>query len=266
LSFRKVPNWQKYLELRNSILKGVPTDAQLTLTLLRIGERNKAPLPPPPHLTDAPSMEPNREAVQNLDHLGQRSRRASLKAHLTGPQGIDQAELDEAIQPDDDALAPAGQDSHDEKPNKGRRLLNLIKGTAKGGVNTTLAANKVKAELGSHHARDRLGVVRKYDAEYPPKGPVRFPARFNGKKGHAYITTTATSPALSWTSESEDINPVWTVSIGDITVSTRILHISFHMLTNLRTFASWAAWAGSQRSSWAGQQTGRLLTVWPSPT
>ncbi|KAH6695704.1 hypothetical protein F5X68DRAFT_266984 [Plectosphaerella plurivora] len=201
LSFvnRRIPNWQKYLELRNSILKGVPTDAQLTLTLLRIGERNKAPLPPPPRLTDAPSSEPNREAVQNLDHLG-----------------ISQAELDEAIQPDEDALAPAGEDTHEEKPNKGRRLLNLIKGTAKGGVNTTLAANKLKAEIGSHHARDRLGVVKKHEAEDPPKGPVRFPARFNGKRGHAYITATATSPALSWTSESEDINPVWTLSIGDI--------------------------------------------------
>ena len=33
---RKFPNWQKLLELRNTILKGVPTNAQLTITLLRI--------------------------------------------------------------------------------------------------------------------------------------------------------------------------------------------------------------------------------------
>jgi len=42
------PNWQKLLELRNTLLKGVPTNAQLTITLLRLGEANKAPLPPPP--------------------------------------------------------------------------------------------------------------------------------------------------------------------------------------------------------------------------
>lgn len=43
------PHWQRFVELRNSILKGVPTNAQLTITLLRVGEKNKAPLPPPPN-------------------------------------------------------------------------------------------------------------------------------------------------------------------------------------------------------------------------
>jgi hypothetical protein len=41
-------NWQKLLEIRNTLLKGVPTNAQLTITLLRIREA-KAPLPPPPN-------------------------------------------------------------------------------------------------------------------------------------------------------------------------------------------------------------------------
>lgn len=96
--------------------------------------------------------------------------------------------------------------------------MNLIKNTAKGGVSTTLMANKLKAHVGSHHARDRLGVVKKPTADEPDKGPVRFPARFKGKRGHAYITATATTPALSWTTEDDDINPVWTVSAGEITV------------------------------------------------
>ncbi|CEH14620.1 Protein of unknown function DUF3292 [Ceraceosorus bombacis] len=53
----KIPNWKEYLELRNSILKGVPTNAQLTITLLRIGEANKSPLPPPPPSNVAPEPE-----------------------------------------------------------------------------------------------------------------------------------------------------------------------------------------------------------------
>jgi hypothetical protein len=64
------PDWPKYLEIRNTLLKGVPTNAQLTLTLLRVGEANKAPLPPPP-LSEAPL--PNvahATAGQDLDHLG----------------------------------------------------------------------------------------------------------------------------------------------------------------------------------------------------
>lgn len=64
------PKWQKYVELRNSILRGVPTNAQLTVTLLRIGEKNKAPVPPPPTSDVPPSVEPDADAVKDLDHLG----------------------------------------------------------------------------------------------------------------------------------------------------------------------------------------------------
>ena len=45
---------------------------------------------------------------------------------------------------------------------------------------------------------------------------MRFLARYKGKKGHAYITATATTPAVSWTHEDEDLKPVWTVAIQDI--------------------------------------------------
>ncbi|KAJ6049251.1 hypothetical protein N7444_005967 [Penicillium canescens] len=43
---RKVPNWKDQLDLQKTLLAGVPTNAQLTLTLLRIGEINSTPLPP----------------------------------------------------------------------------------------------------------------------------------------------------------------------------------------------------------------------------
>lgn len=72
LSFlnRKFPHWQKLLEIRNTLLKGVPTNAQLTVTLLRIGEENKAPLPPPPYSGPPPPNQPHPNAGQNLEHLG----------------------------------------------------------------------------------------------------------------------------------------------------------------------------------------------------
>lgn len=67
---RKFPNWQKLLEIRNTLLKGVPTNAQLTVTLLRIGEANKAPLPPPPASGPPPPNAAHADAGQDLDHLG----------------------------------------------------------------------------------------------------------------------------------------------------------------------------------------------------
>ncbi|KAK9489612.1 hypothetical protein V1508DRAFT_43129 [Lipomyces doorenjongii] len=42
------PRWKYYIQLRNNILIGVPTNAQLTVTLLRVGEGANSPLPPQP--------------------------------------------------------------------------------------------------------------------------------------------------------------------------------------------------------------------------
>lgn len=67
---REFPHWQKLLEIRNTLLKGVPTNAQLTVTLLRIGEANKAPLPPPPYAGPPPPNAAHETAGQNLEHLG----------------------------------------------------------------------------------------------------------------------------------------------------------------------------------------------------
>ncbi|KAF6812947.1 hypothetical protein CPLU01_14777 [Colletotrichum plurivorum] len=194
---RTYPHWKKYVELRNTILKGIPTNAQLTITLLRIGERNKAPLPPPPTSNTPPPDVPHATAGEGLEHLG-----------------VDQDEIDEAIQPDPAALAPAESETEEHKQKKGHRILNFIKSTAKGGISTTLAADKVKAKAGAKHAKDRLGVVKKLPD--PDKGPISFPARWKGKRGHAFITATATTPALSWTTEAEDVKPVWSVTIADI--------------------------------------------------
>ncbi|TIC90048.1 hypothetical protein CH35J_012424 [Colletotrichum higginsianum] len=194
---RTYPHWKKYVELRNTVLKGIPTNAQLTITLLRIGERNKAPLPPPPVSSEPPPDVPHATAGEGLEHLG-----------------VDQDEIDEAVQPDPNALAPAESQTEEHKQKKGHRILNFIKSTAKGGINTTLAADKVKAKVGAKHAKDRLGVVK--TGPDPEKGPISFPARWKGKKGRAFITATATTPALSWTTDSDDLNPTWTVSVGDI--------------------------------------------------
>ncbi|KAK4686220.1 hypothetical protein P7C73_g3921, partial [Tremellales sp. Uapishka_1] len=53
---RRVPNWEELLDIRNSILSGVPSDAQLTLHVLRVAEALNAPLPnaPPAPLEGTP--------------------------------------------------------------------------------------------------------------------------------------------------------------------------------------------------------------------
>lgn len=132
---------------------------------------------------------------------------------LTTSEGVTNEEINETIQPDPDF--EEGKDEKQGKPKKARRILNLLKGTTRGGVHTALTTDKVKAAAGASHARNRLGVV-KGNRSTPERGPVCFPARYKGKKGHAYVTMTAATPAISWTTNIDDSLPVWSVTIADI--------------------------------------------------
>lgn len=215
---RKIPNWQKLLELRNTILKGVPTNAQLTITLLRIGEANKAPLPPPPHVEGPPPEGPSVVEEQQMRVEG------------ANKLAVSEAEVNEAMaqDPTDTAETSAADiDASKEKSHGkvGSKILGFFKGTVKGGVETSVGADKIKAKIGDHHARNRLGAVPPKNADMT-SGPVEFRARFEGKKGHVYITTKATIPCVAFSTDStiekvgtenrEDLHPIWSIAVGDI--------------------------------------------------
>ncbi|KAF1978651.1 hypothetical protein BU23DRAFT_449367 [Bimuria novae-zelandiae CBS 107.79] len=216
---RKFPNWQKLLELRNTLLKGVPTDAQLTITLLRIGEANKAPLPPPPHLAEPPPEKPADVSEKELRATG-----------ADYPLNATQEELNEAMTHDlNMAHETGGSDIDSAKTTKhgkkGTKILNFFRGTVKGGVETSIGADKVKAAVGDMHAKNRLGAVPRPDQNLK-SGPVEFEARYQGHKGHVYITSKATIPCVAFstdtsiekigTEEREDLHPQWSIPIGDI--------------------------------------------------
>jgi hypothetical protein len=119
----------------------------------------------------------------------------------------------------DDTASTTGSDAKPPKKQHGRRIISAIRTTTKGGVETILGTDRLKAAAGAEHAKNRLGVLRSGGNDYE-SGPIDFPCRFKGKKGHAYLTTTATSPALSWTTNKEDIDPVFSIAIADIQVHT----------------------------------------------
>ncbi|KAK5129711.1 hypothetical protein LTR08_002955 [Meristemomyces frigidus] len=216
------PNWQKLLELRNSILKGVPTNAQLTLTLLRIGEANKAPLPPPPSSSQPPPDESKQITDQHLRATGS-----------DWPLNATPAELDTALHPDPSVPhSTSGADIDAAKAQdhgkKGSRLLSFFKSGVKGTVETALGADRLKAKVGSEAAKHRLGAIPTADEENLLSGPVDFKCRFHGKKGTAYISARATVPCIAFSLdkalaktgtldvEETDLHPVWTVPVADI--------------------------------------------------
>ena len=210
---RKFPNWQRLLELRNTILKGVPTNAQLTITLLRIGEANNAPLPPPPSATAPPPDKPAQLTDQDLRAAGGEP-----------PLNATDQELDAAIQHDPaTAHETDGQDIDKSKSSrhgkKGSKILGLFKGTTKGAIKTAIGTDTAKAKAGSGKAKDRLGVIahhKHFD------GPVEFQARHKGHKGRVYISTKATIPALAFSTDVKSdvdeghIHPAWSIAVADI--------------------------------------------------
>ncbi len=203
------------------MLKGVPTNAQLAITLLRVGEANDAPLPPPPHIGEAPLERPAEMTDEHLRATGSEP-----------PLNATRAELDAAIRHDPStAHETGGADIDAAKEAKhgkvGSKLLGLFKGTTKGGVQTAIGTDSVRAKMGSHHAKDRLGAVPPPDAASKQRsGPVDFAARFGGHKGHVYVSTKATVPAVAFSTDStietigsrerEDLHPRWTVAVADI--------------------------------------------------
>lgn len=207
--------------VNSTILKGVPTNAQLTLTLLRVGEANKAPLPPPPHVNAPPPEEPVDVSEEHLRATG-----------ADYPLNATQAELDDAMSHDPTVAHQTGGADIDHAKGakhgkKGSKVVGFFKSAVKGTVETALGADRLKAKVGSEHAKNRLGVIPK-NPEEELSGPVDFSCRYHGKRGHVYISTKATIPCVSFstsskiaktgslTAEEEDLHPVWSIAVADI--------------------------------------------------
>ena len=171
----------------SSILKGIPTNAQLTITLLRIGEANKAPVPPPPRSDQPP---PSKPASLNGDDL-------TLDAS--------HEEIHDAIHKDPAEKAAEEHAAATEKPKHkhGEHIMGFFKGTTKTGVETKFGIDKARAKVGSQHAKDHLGVLPKTN-EPEHSGPVEFKGRYKGQKGWIYITTNVDVPTVSFSTKSSD--------------------------------------------------------------
>ncbi|KIX03281.1 uncharacterized protein Z518_06833 [Rhinocladiella mackenziei CBS 650.93] len=217
---RNIPDWPKYLEMRNTLLKGVPTNAQLTITLLRIGEANRTPLPPPDELAD---IDKETITVNRLD-----ASHSEVEDVITvdKPSGTDGTEGDEPQKM--------------KKGGFGAKVLSAFKHTTAGAVEPELATDSTRATMGSHPAQKKWGGL-------PPKaeqkanaveGLVEFQGRRNGRKAAMYVDSSVSpasgnkpaSPCVYFTThldgneivESVPRHPDWAVSIADLTEVKKI--------------------------------------------
>ncbi|PYI21218.1 hypothetical protein BO99DRAFT_380649 [Aspergillus violaceofuscus CBS 115571] len=232
---REFPRWEKLLELQNSLLKGIPTNAQLTLTLLRIGEANGAPLPPPPshslHATpDQPA--PVRNEDINLDATDE--------------------EINAAIaptpQPQTDSTQHEGIHPHPPKKGFATRMLGFFRGTTATGIESKLAVDRAKAAVGSKRAKGRVGVLRKKGQITLPSGPVQFDGRYRGKRGVLVIDQSQSPPLLYFTTDQS-------VQVDDPTLAGRSKSsVLFSMpVTDIREMrkVGGLGWKGKLVTGWA---------------
>lgn len=130
------------------------------------------------------------------------------------PQGIDQADVTTAMQPDPQKKAEAQAGPREQMSKKHNRLLNFVKGLVKGGVHSGIAADRAVSHMGSEKAKYRAGVVRK--GPTPRSGPDRFAARYEGKEGFVHVNTSVVTPTLGWGGEGGDLK--WAIEIEAISV------------------------------------------------
>ncbi|KAL4902209.1 hypothetical protein BDW74DRAFT_158802 [Aspergillus multicolor] len=199
---REYPHWKELSQLQNTLLKGVPTNAQLTLTLLRIGEANAAPLPPPPKgsLEKAPSR------PASIDH-------EKLTLGAT-PEEVERAAAKSPNHPNMQAERNAETERAKPKKGFGAKVLGFFRGTTAAGIESKLAISHARAEIGNLHAKNQKGVLRKKGLETLPMGPVEFDARYKGHRGMVIIDSSHEPPLLYFTTDE-------TAQLGDYRMESR---------------------------------------------
>lgn len=167
----------------SNILRGVPTNNQITITLLRIGEAHNTPLPPVPTSKPYDPDHPNSLDAEDI------------------PLAATHLEVINATKPEPSATEKSPDDNNDDKTKHKHlsKIVRLFKGNAKAVVETKLATDHVRAAFGSETAKGHLGVLPKTE-NIVYAGPSEFQCRFEGKSGWVVITESA-SPSFWFTRE-----------------------------------------------------------------
>jgi hypothetical protein len=166
----------------SNILRGVPTDRQLTLTLLRIGEVHHTPLTPVPSSGPEDADQP---ANVDIDQI---------------PLGTSRKEIAEAIRPTSTKGSVTAKETADDSQSGTQhkhisKLVRFFKRTTAGAVDAKLGLDHVRAKAGADKTKDRVGAfVRPEDLTYAE--PDAFKGRFEGKSGWVYLTNGATPCVL----------------------------------------------------------------------
>lgn len=153
------------------------------MTLLRIGEANASPLPPPSTSQDKPSSRPI-----SLHH-------EELELGASKEEIEDAASAEPLVKPEVTS-APV----HTSQTSTiASSIIRFFRGTTATGVEGKRGFDRIRATIGSRHAKNRVGVLRSKGKLSSPVGPLKFDARYKGKRGTVIIDSTNEPPVLYFT-------------------------------------------------------------------
>ncbi|KAF7520314.1 hypothetical protein PCG10_009233 [Penicillium crustosum] len=177
----KVPNWKDHLDLQKTLLAGVPTNAQLTLTLLRIGEINSSPLPPAPSSDDNEPVWPIRRKKSQAASSTDVSRQGS-SVDLQSTNST--TSLPETKVP---------------KKRFVFKLFKFFRRTIATAIKGHIAFDRAIAIAGSAHTKNLISMLQNGHFAATPFGPLKFDAKFERKRGAAVIDSSKEPPILYFT-------------------------------------------------------------------
>jgi hypothetical protein len=153
-----------------------------------------------------------------------------------------------APEPKQDAVQDTHEDEKPKKKNLGAKIIGFFKGTTATGIETKLAVDRVRAQAGSIHAQNHVGILRWKGLETLPYGPVEFDARYKGKRGTVVIDSSQKPPLLYFTTDP-------TVTQGDYRLDSRkkgtvLFTIPVTEIQEMRKIGG-MGWKGKLVAGWA---------------
>ncbi|BGP14892.1 hypothetical protein JCM10213_003753 [Rhodosporidiobolus nylandii] len=188
----KVPDWQERIDLRNTILSKVPTNAQVVLHVIRVAERAYTPFPLPP---GAPTASHMKQAVQaggfDDDEMGEDGYAANGNAQHSVEAG-----------------ALANKSTSDDGDDEGHSTKDKVGGKTKGKIVGAFKKIAKKAAVfhGDVHVEGestKQKVGNKIDRflyqsrAKDEETPYSFPAKLDGTSGHLVVKHSPDSPVAT---------------------------------------------------------------------
>ncbi|KAJ5189101.1 Protein of unknown function DUF3292 [Penicillium cf. griseofulvum] len=179
----KVPNWKDNLDLHKTLLAGVPTNAQLTLTLLRIGEINSSPLPPAPSPDDDEPVWPIRRKKSQT------------------PSSTDLSMQGSSVSIKSSSSTTSLPETKVPKKRFVFRLFKFFRRTIATAIKGHIAFDRAMAIAGSAHTKNLIGMLQSgnFAAAATQFGPLKFDAKYERKRGAAVIDSSKEPPILYFT-------------------------------------------------------------------